>query len=250
MGSSAAELDISTEEVHVSYNYDEFKVFEFNRDLITPLVDEIVESIRENGYLPGKAIQVTKKKEIIDGQHRFEACVRTGEPIRYVFLPPGIDPLKLIIDVNANQRAWTLINFVNAWAKSGKKCYQELLQFEEQHKLTISNSITIFMGTGDNTNKTTNIKSGKEFKPYPRSTEVAWFISECSDFVPYAKTSKFVTASLSLYKNATDKQIVKIKKAVVSIPQMANASDYVTAFENIINKGQKKENYVSLRSKK
>ncbi len=230
--------------------YDKFQLFTFNRPIIDGLVKELMESIKENGYFPGKDVLVTQDFTIVDGQNRFEACRRLGVEVPYEFLAEGVDPHKAVIALNANQRRWSLENYIHAWAESGVKCYQDLLVFEAQHKLGVSNSILILFGGNkcDGTD-TKRIKAGYNFKLNPKATEIAWYISGCS-MVPYHRTSKFVQAVIKLHKVADEKAIKKVKSHIISIPQLATLADYLAAFENIVNRGVRKNKHISFKTGK
>jgi ParB-like chromosome segregation protein Spo0J len=53
-----------------SNDLDQFKFFDNNRNIFTPQVAKLVESMRQNGFLRTNPITVNKDKYVIDGQHR------------------------------------------------------------------------------------------------------------------------------------------------------------------------------------
>jgi hypothetical protein len=225
-------------------DYGKFKVFTINRPINEGLVKKIMSSIEQIGYIEGKPILVDKTFTIIDGQHRFTACERLGIEIVYSMVNEKLDPKEVIVQLNAQQRSWNAGNYIHMWAESGIKCYKELLDFEERRQFGINNSMTICF-KGDLSMK--KIKEGHRFPINEHKEKTAAFIIQCADIVPYWKTSKFVQAATALFKVATTDQIKKVISGLISVPQMAKYSDYLTAFENIINKGLRDKNRVSFK---
>ena len=67
-----------------STNYDEFRTLNANRNVSENHVKQIKAAIETVGNLTEVVpIIVNENKEIIDGQHRFEACKELGLPIFY-----------------------------------------------------------------------------------------------------------------------------------------------------------------------
>ena len=58
--------------IHKTYDYDQFADLDGNRDLNQANLNKIIESMRKKYYsIP---IIVNKNMQVIDGQHRREAC--------------------------------------------------------------------------------------------------------------------------------------------------------------------------------
>ena len=204
-----------------------------------------MESINKIGFIHGKSVLVDKELNIIDGQHRFEACKRLGLPIYYMITT--VDPQEAMIELNAQQIGWKMGDYINSWADSGIKCYQTLRDFESTYRFGLTNSVLVlFDKTYDKTN-ITKIKAGKPFKIDPRAEELAQFIMSCSA-VPYYKGSYFIKAISRIYNNLTDKQLEKLQQHIISLPQQATAAAYIVAFENIINRGVQAKNRISLKT--
>src|SRR6187551_325336 len=75
--------------IYSSSNHSMFHFLEFNRKITRKHVNNLVESMKENGILSyplmiyTDCIDGTWKYWIIDGQHRFEAFKKMGYPIRF-----------------------------------------------------------------------------------------------------------------------------------------------------------------------
>lgn len=222
--------------------YNKFKMFANNRNLNESLVCKLMDSIKQIGFITGRPVLVDNHFNIIDGQHRFEACKRLGLPIYYE-ITKG-DTHEIMIQLNAKQVSWKIQDYIHSWANQGVKCYQKLVKFEDTHKLGISNAILAFFDGDDSSKVLQSIKEGKTLKINPNAEDIALFINSC-ELVPYAKTSYFVKALTKVFRKADNKQLEKIKKYLISLPQQASVSAYVVAFENLVNKGVMSKNKIS-----
>ena len=204
-----------------------------------------MESIQDIGYIHGKTIIVDRDMNVIDGQHRLEACKRLSLPIYYMISTS--DPQKTIIQLNAQQVGWKMNDYIQSWAGTGVKCYQDLIAFEQLHHLGITNSLLVLFDSSVDTADIKNIKIGKKFKINPKADEIVAFIQACN-LAPYYKSSYFIKALVKVFKLANNKQLEKIKQNIVSLPQQATAAAYVAAFENIVNRGVMAKNRISFKS--
>lgn len=237
----------TTEKVHKTNNYDKFNLYKFNRSINEGLVKRLMESISKIGYIQGKTILVDKDMNIIDGQHRFTACKRLGLPIFYTIIKA--DPQVAIIELNSQQIGWKMNDYINSWAHSGVKCYQDLLEFEKTEKMGISNSMHIFFNGDFDKTMTRDIKAGKIYTANPLAKQISDFINS-STMVPYNKHSHFVRGLVKVFPKLNKKQIEKLKAGLISLPQQATTGHYLTAFENLINRGVTAKNRISLSNPK
>lgn len=225
-------------------NYKQFNILAYNRQLNRSLVNHLTESIEKHGYFSGKPIIVDKNFNIIDGQHRFEACRHLKLPILYTVTQ--VDPQEAMIALNSNQVSWKMIDYIRSWADSGKKCYVDLINFDTENSFGITNSVLIYFDASADKNSYAKIKKGDSFKMNPHAHDIVKFIKACSS-VPYYKSSYFVKAAVRLFKLATPEQIDKIAKNIISLPQQANPNAYLVSFENMINKNVHTKNRVSFK---
>lgn len=231
--------------VHMTKDYDKFQVYSFNRPINEGLVKRLMESIQKIGYMEGKEVLVDANLAIIDGQHRFNACVGLGIEVPYTVT--DVDPHDAIIHLNANQDHWKIKDYVHTWAQSGLECYQQLEEFEAKYKLGAVNSMNLlFAAHGMDKTDTKRVKSGHEFKLNPKASEMAEFILSC-ELIPYNKSSNFIRAIVKLFKLANKTQIEKVQKHLTSLPQQPSAGAYLISFENIINRGVQTANRISFK---
>lgn len=87
-------------------------------------------SIKKNGWVGGDII-VNENREIIDGQHRFQACKELKEPIRFTVKKDyGVREMQIM---NETQRQWSAIDTVNSEAKLGNQSYAWLKELMDEY---------------------------------------------------------------------------------------------------------------------
>lgn len=106
--------------MELTANYELFGRIIGNRPINKNHVEELIASIEQNGWLH-QPITVNEKFEIIDGQHRFEALRALRLPIEYTVVDSG--SIKTCQVLNANQRNWTVENYIDSFADNGNDNY-------------------------------------------------------------------------------------------------------------------------------
>lgn len=120
---------------------EKLKLNESNRSINRTHVDKIRESIKKHGYLEDKPILVNENMEIIDGQHRYIACVELGiEPIFKVIKDANDD---LMIDLNSSQSSWGVQDYIHYYASRGFNSYLLFAEFMEKNKLNSTLAISL-----------------------------------------------------------------------------------------------------------
>lgn len=106
-----------TEQVYKTKNYGMFTYIDGNRVQISiSHVNYLMQNPDEN-FTRNNPVKVNKKMQVIDGQHRIEACKRKGWPVYYVI---GNWTEADIVKFNAGQKPWQLHDFCNYNAVVGK----------------------------------------------------------------------------------------------------------------------------------
>lgn len=223
-------------------DYDRFQVYTYNRPINRSLVLRLKDSINKIGYIDAKPILVDEEFTIIDGQHRYMACVELEIPISYSIVKGN--PEEIIINLNSQQINWKLADFVHCWAEREIECYVKLKEFEEKHRLGMSMSLMVLFSNHVDKADYKKVKAGKEFTINPDAQKICEFIYANSS-VPYNKNSIFVKSIIKLFKIATPEQISKVQKYLISLPQQATVANYMVAFENIVNKNIPMKNRIS-----
>lgn len=226
--------------------YEKFKFFEFNREINEGLVKRLMKSIKEIGYIEAKPVLVDKDYGILDGQHRFTACMNLGIEINYSVIKG--DSHKIVTNLNAEQVNWKLGDFVHSWAQHGISCYTKLEEYENKYHLGISNSVMILFSKTTDKSDITNIKAGKHFSLNPDYMKITEFLLYCKPILPYWKSSFFIKAVTRMFTMATEAQIEKVRRYIISLPQQATTANYLIAFENLANRGVTQKNRTSFKT--
>lgn len=140
-------------------DYKKFKFLQGNREVNNGHLRELAKSIAlYPDLLPERPILVNEDFEIIDGQHRFEACKRLGLPVYYV-VGKNLDASSAVA-LNRNQRNWGLEDYAKSYADSGNQNYKKFLEAVEEYGFTPSITMTYLRG-GKVANKTANFRNGE-----------------------------------------------------------------------------------------
>jgi|TARA_B100000900_G_C20556596_1_gene707091 hypothetical protein len=120
------------EKILTTKNYNDFTFFKGNREVVSSRVKELAESIKKHGLI--NPIVVNQNMEIIDGQHRKEACLFLQVPLRYtIHNVDGSKLLDLVRDINSVQKNWNNLDIGRAFTlhSANKKDYQRYLELYE-----------------------------------------------------------------------------------------------------------------------
>src|SRR5260221_3333588 len=78
---------------------------------------------------------------IIDGQHRFDACKHLNKPIEYTVW--NTDE-KAMTALNANQKNWTLSDYLNLGIIQGKEDYIQIKEYVKRTGISLNSVVEIF----------------------------------------------------------------------------------------------------------
>lgn len=138
--------------VQSTQDYARFKYLNGNRDLKEPNIKAIQNQVQQFGQrIP---IVVNERNEIIDGQHRLEACKRLGIPVKFIVdIGATIDH---VISANIVGQKWSLMDYVNRYMSEGNSNYDRLHAFIiecKKHGISASAAMNI-------------VSNGKSYKGY------------------------------------------------------------------------------------
>jgi hypothetical protein len=214
-------------------NYSKFLFSKQNREINLKTVASIKESMKEFGFIPGRPVLINKEGVIIDGQHRFLAARDLNIDVEFEIIEG--DSIKKMIKLNSTQSNWTLNDYINSYASQNVDCYRKLLKFQEKYDLSLSASISLLFGAGI---KSSVIKKGEIIKIKENAENIAEFVLNCNT-ISYNKDHKFIRAVSSVYEKLTKSQLNRLKANLIIIPKLSNSTDFIIAFENVINKGKR-----------
>lgn len=132
--------------VLVTNDYSLFKYVHGNRDINKGNVNAIAHQIKLRGQqVP---ILVNEKHEIIDGQHRLEACKQLNKPVAYI-VRKGAN-IHDVISTNIVGKKWSTDDYINRYASEGNENYLKLQAFFLKAKtegFNASTALTIARGS-------------------------------------------------------------------------------------------------------
>lgn len=118
--------------VETSVNYDKFKKLEFNRDIIETTVKKLVNLNRETNEFQYFPIVVNSNYEIIDGQHRYEACKILERPIYYLMKSDKRSTVEDVNRVNVAGRRHNLSTKLEMLGRAGDEVILELISIRDE----------------------------------------------------------------------------------------------------------------------
>lgn len=221
-------------------DYQKFKFLKENRGIKIATVKKIEQSIKDFGIIPGRPVLVDESFNIVDGQHRFEAMKNLGIPVNYEVIKG--DVISKTMALNSSQSQWLLIDYIKSYAAQNVDCYRKFLKFEEKYKFGVTASMYIFFSKET---KTHTIRKGVVLDINPEADLVAEYILSLNE-VSFFKTKDFIRAVVSLHRKASINQLLVIQSNILRVPRCATITEYVTAFENILNYRKRGNNIIKL----
>ena len=135
-------------DVMKSSDYEKFSILEQNRIVNDKHVNELVVSIQNSGQLT--PIIINEKFEIIDGQHRFDACKILKIPVMYLISYKT--SINEVILMNNTQKSWKLHDYLRCFSDKKwehRETYQKVDKFMREHDLKLTTCIVLLSeGTG------------------------------------------------------------------------------------------------------
>lgn len=118
--------------VHQSTDYDKFSLIATNREISRGHVEALKRAFTEAGNLTAiQPILVNERMQIVDGQHRFTACMELGETIHYTEVKGlGIHEAR---SMNILHRNWLIDDYAKSYAESGDPNYQRYIDLKEDY---------------------------------------------------------------------------------------------------------------------
>ena len=180
-------------DVMKSSDYEKFSILEQNRVVNDKHVNELVVSIQNNGQLT--PIIVNEKFEIIDGQHRFDACKILKQSVMYLISYKT--SINEVILMNNTQKSWKLHDYLRCFSDNqwhNHEIYQKVDKFMREHDLKLTTCIVLLSeGTGSGGSTGTALagqglmsfrKGNYKIGNLTRAQAIAKILSEIKAFAP------------------------------------------------------------------
>jgi hypothetical protein len=245
--------DVSVNQVFVTNDYTKFKLLQGNRSVDPAHVQELVNSMQEQ-YLQ-MPIHVNQDFQVIDGQHRLEACQELGLPIYYM-LHDGwaLDEVHIL---NTHQVNWNSIDYLHSFASRGNDQYKIFLKFMEDYGFGYQVSYALLTSTSSapRGHKTKEFRKGKfEVVDLQRAVKLADIIKTFASFYAGYHTmnkvsyrDNFCLAIIRVANKNMDYVEELLEKFSRTAPMLYHRPlviDYIKDLEDQYNKGKHSNNSV------
>jgi hypothetical protein len=217
-------------------DYGLFSFIDGNRDTNKNQLSRLSKSINED-YIPVPII-VNEKKQIIDGQHRFEVVKTLNKPIYYIEVP-GLK-LPEVHRLNNNTKNWTATEYMNGYAKLGYPDYIRYREFKNKYKFGHNETMALLLHR-----RTRPADSFRNFRDglfsidsYPNAVKNAEKIIAVKQYYDGYKRRSFVFALLELFHNEEYNHaefLHKLSFQSVKMVDCTNTKQYVSLIEDIYN---------------
>tara|TARA_R110000823_G_C15788067_1_gene485841 strand:+ start:85 stop:825 length:741 start_codon:yes stop_codon:yes gene_type:complete len=231
-------------QVQTTNDYSLFTSLNGNRNLNKLHVKRLKESMQKK-YL-FTVIVINEKYEIIDGQHRFNACKELELPIRYIIVNGyGLIEVQML---NANSKNWTADDYLNGYCDLGYKDYLIYRDFKNKYGLG-HNESQLLLGNKHSKGMGATFSTG-EFKitQYSKACEYADHILSMKELYKGWRRRSFVYAIINLLSNENfDIEYFKNKLRVSpnSLVDCTTVPQCIILIEEVYN--YRNRNKVSLR---
>lgn len=121
LGRSIDDFDTHKIVVKKTRDYSMFTILERNRDVEEAAVNNLVVSIRKRGQL--QPIIVNQSLEVIDGQHRLEACQILGYEVAYLISNNA--SIKDVVLINNSQKPWNYKDYIKTFSHTNHWNHRE-----------------------------------------------------------------------------------------------------------------------------
>jgi hypothetical protein len=243
--------DKKVNEVFKTTDYSKFKTHPENRGVINGHVKEIIDSLKQKGWVNGSYIVVNGKGEVIDGQHRLAAAMSVGVEVHYTIeKTANFDNIQ---GLNQSQKNWSKGDHISGWVKKGNKNYEILDTFMKKFPMFRLTEALMFL-----TNSSSGIIKSKfergEFvvKNVKVAEEWAERITKIQPHFDGYNKSLFVRTMLRLYYNKgklfnNDEFIHKLTIQPGKLRLSNSVELYTLLVEEIYNFKRRSEDKVNLR---
>ena len=220
--------------IYSTKDYSRFSFLENNRIVKRSHVNEFKEEIKKNDRTMCFPIVVDPNLRIIDGQHRFHACMELGLPIYYV-VDDDDDAEQAMINCNKINKKWEMMDWLRYRANKNGGCYKQLLDFVQQTGTTISNAMVIYPGKAINA---ATLRAGTtDFGVNENAFDIVRFLQSSEvKMLSFRNTRAFNLVLRIAFDEYSKRQMDKLQRNILKVPLSANYKQYLTVFSNIIKK--------------
>ena len=247
-------------DVMKSSDYEKFSILEQNRVVNDKHVNELVVSIQNSGQLT--PIIINEKFEIIDGQHRFDACRILKIPVMYLISYKT--SINEVILMNNTQKSWKLHDYLRCFSDNkwhNHETYQKVDKFMREHDLKLTTCIVLLSeGTGGGGSTGTSLtgqglisfrKGTYKIGNLARAQAIAKILSEIKAFAPdLVGSDRFCRSYCKLSSEPKwnhDSAVYQIKKYRRKYDGASSKEEALQGLLAVYNYNQLKSKKISIR---
>lgn len=236
--------------IQETYDYDQFDIGDFNRNIKTTNLKKIEKSVKENGWLQHPVI-VNEKMQVIDGQHRLYFAKNNRLPVYYVVIP-GLT-VNDCVTMNNTRTGWGLEDYIQFYANQGNHNYTLLNDLINRYTfLSVSGIVSIALNRGYGGSSSQGVKTGElqiSSSEYNKALEILDFLNDLSKYVLAVKGRAIAlfTAIAFAYecKGVSKARLAKqVKNYIGIITPPATIDMALNEIEKLYNYRIPKESYI------
>lgn len=219
-------------------DYSLFTLMVGNREINKAHLKKLIQSMKQRQLVV--PITVNDSFQVIDGQHRLEACKQLGLPV-YFLIEPGAG-LHEIQQLNTNQKDWTSIDYLQAYCELGIPDYIKFRDFLSNYNLGFNVSLALVSGRRiQNDSLTRKFKEGL-FKVVDLrlAEKKAKSFCELKDVLPMYNQQSFGLCLIELLDKPVfdwPRFVASAKKYGKMLKGCKSKDDYMRAIDDMYNKG-------------
>lgn len=224
-------------------NYRKFRFIVGNRDILPKKIENLIKSYNNGiNLFPFCPILVNKDMYVIDGQHRLEACKKLKIDVHYTIIPDFT--IQQIAEINSTMTKWSMKDYMQAYAKTGRKDYEILELFRSKYELGYAMAIALLMnGTSSvyGTNFLDEFRAGRFCIKYrDKAEKIMKHVVDYVQFLDHKINRDFIRCIelliiSDLYKHT--EVIEKFKRTKAKIEPRKTYKLYISQLEDLYNKG-------------
>lgn len=225
-------------------DYSLFKKQANNRPVSISKVNELVNSFKQKVLID--PIIVNENFEVIDGQHRLQACIQLNIPVKYL-INEGYGVSEMM-QLNSSHLNWNERDILNAHYQKGNENYRILKSYCDMYGFSIKLSVYFLCGEWLSLKTGMFVEGGFQVKTPKLAEEFGVNMLKVKPFFKNYKSINFVLAMWRLNKNPLFdfKQFIgKLELQPKSLTVCVSVEKYIELIEEIYN--FKSRNKVSLR---
>ena len=140
-----------------------------------------------------------------------------------------------MIMLNQTSKKWEMMDWLRYRSNKNGGCYKQLLDFVQQTCTKISNAMVIFPAKTINA---ATLRAGTtDFGVNEKASDIVHFLqSQEVKNLSFRNTRAFNLAIRIAFDEYSKRQMDKLKRKILLVPECANYKQYLTVFSNIIKK--------------